>query len=41
MLGRFMYVTYGEAGRNALMEELDIYEERINVLKTDYLGMTA
>ena len=41
MLGRFMYVTYGEAGRNALMKELDIYEERINVLKTDYLGMTA
>ncbi len=41
MLGRFMYVTHGEAGRNALMEELDIYEERLNVLKTDYLGMTA
>jgi hypothetical protein len=41
MLGRFMYVTHGEAGRNALMEELDIYEERLNVLKTDYLGMTV
>jgi hypothetical protein len=41
MLGRFMYVTYGEAGRTALMEELDIYEERLNVLKTDFLGMTV
>jgi hypothetical protein len=39
MLGRFMYVTHGESGRNALMEELNIYEERLNVLKTDYLGM--
>lgn len=41
MLGRRMYVTYGEAGRTALMEELDIYEERLNVLKTDFLGMTV
>jgi len=41
MLGRRMYVTHGEAGRNALMEELNIYEERLNVLKTDYLGMTV
>lgn len=41
MLGRRMYVTHGEAGRTALMEELDIYEERLNVLKTDYLGMTV
>jgi hypothetical protein len=34
-----MYVTYGEAGRIALNEELDIAAQRLEVLKTEYLGM--
>ncbi len=38
-LGKRMYVTYGEAGRIALNEELDIAAQRLEVLKTEYLGM--